>query len=892
MNLIGRYGAKVTKWPKLFIIVLVISTIILSFFASQMSMESGEDDFQPDTEIAEANNMINEEYGEEQNRITVVTVSENNVLGRESLITQLDLESEILKSETVTSVIKSTPQNPNGVSSPAKLIAQAKFFNKSLSLMVQPVDQDQSSMKDNNTNVQKELMNEVFSLTPEEMKTIINGGKITLELSVSPQPVVLDFQEYKPSEINTFYKNPIISEAFPLEDILDFLLSKDYDVRTQTAEKSLMTISTKTDVSEDRSLEVEKKIKELASDTETGQTVLRILGDALVNEEINEASGRNIAILMPIAFGFVIVVLAVMYRNVTDTVLNLISLVMAIIWVYGIGVLLNLNLGNPMMTTVPVLIIGLGIDYGIHYTSRYREELKEGKGVAEAVSKSGATVGFAILLTTITTVIGFMSNLASNISVIRDFGILCSVGIVSAFILMLTFFPAAKTLIDRRRKKKGKELVKERKSKREKKKSFSKRFWSKIGEPDTFCESDVKCVNNGLGLGAIAARTPIKVVIVILLITSVSIYGGSQLQARYDFRDFLPDDLEVTETFNIVVEDFDFSEETVYILAEGDVTQPSVFKKVGTVQSDAMNSTYAVNARSPESPIELATSMANENSPNYNRSFQMVWYNNIDKNRDGQIDDDITEENVIAVYDALFRYDGDAKNVLNKKNGEYKGFLIRVPVDTQDESKVNEVRKDMQKAAEPLKEEDLNRVIVTGGPIVSYSTFKSINEGQIQTLLITFIIALAILTILYFYLGQGLLLGGVTILPLVFVISWTFGTMYFINIPLNPVTVTIAAITVGLGIDYSIHLTQRFLEDTEKISKPECALCVSASHTGSALFGSATTTIVGFGILSLAIIPPLAQFGQVSAISIFFAFLAAVFVLPTFLLVWYKSRKG
>ncbi len=401
----------------------------------------------------------------------------------------------------------------------------------------------------------------------------------------------------------------------------------------------------------------------------------------------------------------------------------------------------------------------------------------------------------------------------------------------------------------------------------------------------------MKCVNNGLGLGAIAARMPVKVIIVVLLITSVSVYGGTQLEARYDFRDFLPDDLEVTDTFNMVVEDFDFSEETVYILAEGDVTQPSVFKKIGSVQSEAMNSTYAVNARSPESPVALAKSMANENSPDYNRSFQIIWLNNIDRNRNGKIDEDITEENVTAVYDALLEYNDDAKNVLNKEDGEFKGLLIRIPVDTQDETKVEQTRNDMQDAAEPLKSEDLDRVIVTGGPIVSYSTFQSINEGQIQTLLITFIIAFAILTILYLYLGEGLLLGAVTILPLVFVISWTFGTMYFIDIPLNPVTVTIAAITVGLGIDYSIHLSQRFLEDSKRISKPECALCVSASHTGSALFGSATTTVVGFGILSLAIIPPLAQFGQVSAISIFFAFLAAVFVLPTFLLLWYKSRK-
>ncbi|MFW6376143.1 MAG: efflux RND transporter permease subunit, partial [Thermoplasmatota archaeon] len=864
MNLIGKYGKVVSKWPKLFIVFLVIITIILSFFASQMSMESGEDDFQPDTEIAEANNMINEKYGEEQNRITIVTVADDNVLSRESLVTQLDMEAAVLNSDTVTEIIKSTSQNPNGISSPAKLIAQSKFVNKSLSLMVRP-EEGQSSSTDNTTqDVQKELMDKAFSLTPEEMKTILNGGELTIELSVSPQPVVLDFKEYTSAEITAFYQNPIISQAFPLEDILDFSLSNDYDTQTQTAKKSLMTVSIATNISEERTLEAEKKIKESASDTETDQTSLRVLGDALVNEEINEASGRNISILMPIAFVFVIVVLAVMYRNITDTVLNLISLVMAIIWVYGIGVLLNLNLGNPMMTTVPVLIIGLGIDYGIHYTSRYRGEIKEGRGIAEAVSKSGATVGFAILLTTVTTVVGFMSNLVSNISVIKDFGILCSVGIVSAFILMLTFFPAAKTIIDRRRKKRGKKLVKERKSKSGSNKSIGKRFWSKIGEPDTFCESDESCVNNGLGLGAIAARTPIKVVIVVLLITSVSVYGGAQLEARYDFRDFLPEDLEVTDTFNMVVEDFDFSEETVYILTEGDVTQPGVFKKIGTVQSDAMNSTYAVNARNPESPIELANSMVDENSPNYNRSFQMIWYTNVDKNRDGRIDDDITEENVTAVYDALLEYDKDAKSVLNREDGEYKGMLIRIPVDTQDESKVEQTREDMQGAAEPLKEEDLKKVIVTGGPIVSYSTFKSINEGQIQTLLITFIIALAILTILYLYLRQGWFLGVVTILPLVFVISWTFGTMYFLNIPLNPVTVTIAAITVGLGIDYSIHLTQRFLEDTERISKPECALCVSASHTGSALFGSATTTVVGFGILSLAIIPPLAQFGQVS----------------------------
>ena len=890
MNTIGRYEKKVSERPKTFIVVLIIITLFLSFFASQMQMDSGENDFQPDTEVAKANSMINEEYGEEQNQVTVVTVSEDNVLERTTLITQLQLEEKIIESEKISPSIEGSSRNPSGVSSPADLIAQAKFVNRTLELMRE--FSGGGGFMDGNQEIQKELMSVTFSLTADEKVTVLEGGELTLDLDAVPHPINLDFHPYEPKELDFFYSDPIISAALPLEDVLSFLLSNDYDKERQTAGKSLMSIAVKNDLSEDEALDVEKEIKRLAEETEGEGTNLRVLGDALVNDKINEASGRNIALLMPIAFIFVIVVLAIMYRNITDTVLNLTALIMAIVWVYGIGVLLDLNLGNPMMTTVPVLIIGLGIDYGIHYTSRYREEIHEGKEIGEAITKTGATVGLAILLTTVTTVVGFMSNIISNISAIRDFGVLCSVGIISAFVLMLTFFPAAKTLIDRRRKKKGKQIVKKRKKRKDnKKKTIGKRIWSMIGEPEDFCGEDGgNCPNNGLGIGAIAARTPWKVVIVILMITSASIYGGAQLEARYDFRDFLPDDLEITDTFNMVIEDFDFSEETVYILVEGDITQPDVFREIEGVQSEAMNSDLAVEAREPESPIELAYSMINENSPSYNPSFQATWFENIDKDRDGSIDEDITSQNVSAIYNSMMEHGEDVNKVLNKEDGEFQGLLIRIPVDTEDQSNVEELRDDMQEASEPLKSEDLERVLVTGGPIVSYSTFKSINDGQVQTLLITFLIALAILSMLYLYMKQGILLGFVTILPLVFVISWTFGTMYFINIPLNPVTVTIAAITVGLGIDYSIHLTQRFIEDSKKMEKPECALCVSTSHTGSALFGSATTTVVGFGILSLAIIPPLAQFGKVSAISIFFAFLAAVFVLPTFLLVWYKFR--
>ena len=109
---------------------------------------------------------------------------------------------------------------------------------------------------------------------------------------------------------------------------------------------------------------------------------------------------------------------------------------------------------------VPVLIVGLGIDFGIHITMRYREELKKGESIDEAMVKTIGSVGVALLLATFTTVVAFLANSMSPIPALGDFGIMAAMGIVFSFFIMVTFLPAAKILRDRARQKRGKELFK------------------------------------------------------------------------------------------------------------------------------------------------------------------------------------------------------------------------------------------------------------------------------------------------------------------------------------------------------------------------------------------------------------------------------------------------
>src|SRR5690606_35488304 len=103
----------------------------------------------------------------------------------------------------------------------------------------------------------------------------------------------------------------------------------------------------------------------------------------------------------------------------------------------GIGALLQragvLQPFSEVAQIVPILLIGLGVDYGIHLTSRDRDQLGRGDTVVSGMRTAIGTVGVALVLATVTTAVGFLTHIWNPIPALSDFGILASVGIVSAF---------------------------------------------------------------------------------------------------------------------------------------------------------------------------------------------------------------------------------------------------------------------------------------------------------------------------------------------------------------------------------------------------------------------------------------------------------------------------
>ncbi len=152
-----------------------------------------------------------------------------------------------------------------------------------------------------------------------------------------------------------------------------------------------------------------------------------------------------------------------------------------------------------------------------------------------------------------------------------------------------------------------------------------------------------------------------------------------------------------------------------------------------------------------------------------------------------------------------------------------------------------------------------------------------------QTMVIAVPLAIVLCLAVAALVMRSVRLAAVSVVPIALVLAWLLGFMYAAGYNLNAVTATIAAISVGIGIDYSIHFTMRYREELRRASDRLSAIREAGSGTGTALILSASTSIVGFLLLALAPMPVFAAYGMLTAVMIAFSLIAALTVLPSLL---------
>ncbi|WP_435178317.1 MMPL family transporter [Halorussus sp. AFM4] len=635
--------------------------------------------------------------------------------------------------------------------------------------------------------------------------------------------------------------------------------------------------------SSERLVETQTAIQEVARQTMDREVM--VFGSGIISQETQQSMTDSIAIVGPMALLFVVLTLLIAYRDLLDILLGVFGIGAVLVWTFGFMGWAGITF-NQIFIAVPVLLIGLSIDYAIHVFMRHREEREEreaqgasnaseqgprAKSVREGMSVALASVGVALVWVTATTVIGFLSNLVSPLPPIRDFGVVSSVGIVAALVVFGGLIPALKVEIDGFLESRGWDR---------KKRAFG---------------TGGGALGSVLSVGAVAARkAPYVVLAVTLVLSAGGAYGATKVDTTFDQTDFLaedppdwmeslpepfaPGEYSAKANLEFVNQHFLRQDSQAQILVEGDVATPQALQKLEKATDLASQKEDVVVVLSNGEPQIRSPLSVMEQVAATNESFNQTL---AAADTDG---DGVPDRNVERVYDELFEVaPQEAKGVINREDGEYTA--ARMVVSVRGGASSSTVTEAMRNIADRIEGDGLTAT-ATGQPIVFEIVQNQLLDTVIESLLITLAATFAFLMFAYRLAHGSATLGAITLLPVAFSVSWILGTMYLLGMPFNVLTGMITSLTVGLGVAYSIHLSERYTMELGRRDTIWAAMRESVTGTGGALLGSAATTVGGFGVLAFAILPALQQFGIITGLTIVYAFLASVLVLPSMLVLW------
>ena len=590
--------------------------------------------------------------------------------------------------------------------------------------------------------------------------------------------------------------------------------------------------------------------------SETGDETSSVFSYSQLLLGQNENLGRELGILNSVSLLILGTILWFSFRSKRDTGYVLGLTVLGIGATYGTSGALT-AIGVPMtfnaaMNSIPVLLLAIGVDYGLHVVKRVREEYQvissstdrsvESVGAMDQTSRRAAILrgtkftSIALLIAIFTDMVGFLSFRLSSQEFLVVFGTVIAIGLFYIYVLSITALPALMALFPPK---------------------------------DMLIKKTVKIDESWLSkkIGALT-RLPIGVVSVAILVSLPAVMGIQKLEVGFDTRDNFDESVPVVSDFILISEQFQSSPSPLYVVLDGDVISPegremvekmiqtlSEDDRVALVTSDLWSTLESERAYEPE--LDIKMDLIDSGSPGGWEELSN-WLLSTDKGRD--------------LSSGLFSSSGDQT-------------VISFQASTLDWTATTVFQADMTESIDQATYGSAFEASLSGRSLILAQITADVAEAAVvSTSVVAGVILLMLLVIQTGRTGdplRGIKRGFVAWLPLMAVVAWVFGIMGYTGFQLNSQTVTIGALTLGLGVDYAIHIATRLEEEAEHdpLAGPEVWVSRAVSTTGRAMGAAAITTAGGFSVLNLSSLVPLQLFGQAFVVAITLALISSLFVL-------------
>ena len=616
---------------------------------------------------------------------------------------------------------------------------------------------------------------------------------------------------------------------------------------------------------------------EIADATDLGHISVSLFSLARSSADFEESRVSSTYLMTILATAVIIVLLAIFYRTGSDVVIAVTGLLITIIWTFGAVAWLSLGgvgviePGNSLISLVPILLIALCVDYALQTTGRYREDLRLG-GVAAGEDAPGRAVFQAVrlsavpvLLASITTAVSFLTNVASRFDPVADFAIVTGIGIVSGWLVITNFVPASRVWLDRRRVAGGRPLV-------------TRGIAETIPGAKPFLTR----------AAAIIARRPIPTLAGALAVTILAAVAAFHVNTAIAINDFVPRGSDSARSIELLQENFDGGASMMTVLVESDINTVRTVRNLHDFQhalADPATRPAGVAGPPIASAVSLLEDLDSDSGlpgDNYNAAFEASL---------AALDLGVfsPDENVTPAWLLLQRADPEGfASVVDFRSDGPDRTIYQIPVTLDGVEATRRLTTDL----ETLWGGHATEMTVAGGDTLLSTITKELTDSQLISVALTTLAALAILVIYFGFGRRRPALGVLSIIPIICLVIWVLAAMWALGISYNMATALITALAIGVGVDYTTHLTHRFLEEEKGSDRVSDVLRRAMLTTGGALVASALTTALGMLVAVFAPFAPIRDLGLIVAITILLVLIATFVVLPPLLVLWSRYHRS
>jgi predicted RND superfamily exporter protein len=571
------------------------------------------------------------------------------------------------------------------------------------------------------------------------------------------------------------------------------------------------------------------------------------LNDQLMSQELDQGSRQNALVLGLTMLLVDTLCLWLLFRSRRELFVVLTILAIACVWTFGAAALLGVRFSFFHLIAVPILL-GTGIDDTLVFGRRLAEERARRKEFAQALRATFEGVGNAISLTTFTTLIAFLiTGLTATTEITRSFFLFVAFSMAVVFVVSIFLQGAIRAGLERRDRAAGRQDP---------------------PSPPSPLEGGTRLVMRG-SRWMIKHRRPALIVSGLLVL--VALVSATQVRSELRREDWVRpgmqtyDASEATDTY--------FGDSRLgYLLITGEIENPILLQKLKLLQErlgSRPEIQQVLREANVESIINLMDKLRISVTP---QTSVRAVFDQIGQN----------ERTANYVLDRSFRE--AFPYVVHKTGDRYDGLLVRFFASGGDTSHALAAVGAIDQELSALEFDKIPGIeIRVGGGDIAYPIEV---VYYVEILIRSFLWSLVANWIVLFLVWRRGLPSFMAMAPVVMAVTLIVGVMGMFGVTLNILNVAVGAIAIGLGLDYPIHLIERFMEERQKGHQPPEATAAALATMGPHILASALTTVMGFGAVCVLGLPLAVSFGLITGAAITLVYLATMLVLPVLLVRW------